>query len=357
MKEGVRSLKKAHVIIACLLVAAIAVPAGAWALVVTTDDDIPGVPITASPVSGTVDYINDMDDVYSVNLVQGQTLYASTAAPSLTDVDLYLWGPNTRSKLGTEPAVALSETAGSSSERFFYTAPATGRYYLDVWAFDDKRATPGDIAYTLTYGFPDDQPAVTAAAPTICAWGASPAVTGIVRDSQGSPIAGAQVNVYARPAGKTTFTKVAAGTADASGAYAVPVKPALTTTYRVRSLGGTKYFDAVSNDVKIMPKAYLSTPATTSRVYRGRTFSATGYLKPRHASGARTVKLTCYRKESGRWKARKTVYATNSNYSSYTKYSARLALPYTGSWKIVASAATDAYNAAGSSAGRYVYVR
>ena len=84
--------------------------------------------------------------------------------------------------------------------------------------------------------------------------------------------------------------------------------------------------------ITVTPRAYLTRPYAPKTVYRNRSFSVRGYLKPRHTSGARNVKVTAYRADSGVWR-----YAKNYNYGSYTQYKTSLSLPYKGRWKLVAT--------------------
>ena len=84
----------------------------------------------------------------------------------------------------------------------------------------------------------------------------------------------------------------------------------------------------------LLPRASLSAPGAPSRVRRGHHFTVTGSLKPRHAEGSAAIKLRCYRYQSGHWVLRKTVTVKVRNHSSYSEFSVRLALPYTGRWRI-----------------------
>ncbi len=61
-----------------------------------------------------------------------------------------------------------------------------------------------------------------------------------------------------------------------------------------------------------------------------------GFLKPRHYGYP--VRVQAYRYERQRngkylWKLRYTFSAKASNYSSYTKYTAKVKLAYAGKWK------------------------
>ena len=111
---------------------------------VGADDGIPGVTLGASPIAGTLDSSTDSDDVYSVYLGQGQTLEATLTMPSGADFDLLLYGPNAQG-LDDEGSVVASDLLSWSPARISYTAPITGWYYLDAYAFS------GAGPYALTW--------------------------------------------------------------------------------------------------------------------------------------------------------------------------------------------------------------
>lgn len=103
-----------------------------------------------------------------------------------------------------------------------------------------------------------------------------------------------------------------------------------------------------------LPAATVLTPHAPTRMRHGRSYTVYGYLKPRHAAGTSAVKLYCYRYQSGHYVLRKTVTVKVSNYSSYSKYSGRVSLPYTGKWRIKAGHSDSGHRASYSG---YDYVR
>lgn len=336
-----------------LVVAAIAVLVPATALAIqlaAADDAIPGVPLLASPVTGTADETTDIDDIYSVDLTKDQWFYASMTGSTGTDFDLYLYPPGTVSVTGTMPASAFSEKSGSSSERILFKAPQAGRYYLDVWAFK------GTGSYTLRWGRPSEIPSLSASAPKAVKWAATARISGTMTTNVGAPIKGESIDLYAKPYGRSSFARVAGATTDASGTYSFSVVPSSSTKYSVRFLASPSYLPTTAAELQITPYAYVGIPTSPSTARRNVAFTSTGYLKPRHTAGTKPVKLTCYRLESGAWKARKTVYASVSNFASYSKYTARFSLPYTGKWKIVASVTGDGLHLPTSSYARYLSV-
>lgn len=113
---------------------------------VSADDEIPGVPLTPSPLTGALSGATDQDDVYSVYLGAGQSISATLSGSAGTNFDLYLYAPN---------ATGLDDLAHRAAGRQWntypdslsYTAPTTGWYYLDVYADDFA----GTGSYTLSW--------------------------------------------------------------------------------------------------------------------------------------------------------------------------------------------------------------
>lgn len=116
------------------------------------------------------------------------------------------------------------------------------------------------------------------------------------------------------------------------------------------------------------PKVYLTTPSAPRSVRHGSRFYARGYLKPRHRAGTYPVTLYCYRYQrtasgSSAWVLRKRVRARAYDYRPrrsvryYTRYVARLSLPYKGRWRIRAYHAADATYRDTYSGWRYIMVR
>jgi hypothetical protein len=342
-----------RVAVVAAVIALVAVPFSARAMMgAATDDDVSSaVALRSSPTTGTVDQATDLDDVYRVDLTAGKWIYASLSGASGSDFDLYLFGPGTRSVSTTQAAVAYSETPKSSSERILYQVKTSGTHYLDVWAYG------GTGSYSVTYGFPTAKPSVSATGPAICEWESSVPIAGTVTDAGGKAATGEKVYLYAKPYGASSYSKLAEVKTNTAGAYSFTVKPKSQTRYQVRHLGSSKFLPTTASVVTVTPRAYLTKPTAPGTVTKGVQFTSIGYLKPRHPAGGKNVKLTCYRREAGVWAARKTVYAVSANYSTYTKYTARFTLPYSGDWKIVASVSGDGQHAQTTSAARYRTVR
>jgi thermitase len=107
------------------------------------DDDVPGVTAPASPIMGSLDSILDVDDVYALNLVVGQTVRVSLTGASGSDFDAYLYGPGAISVKTDDPVA--SAMGLTYPDDFTYVVPTTGKYYLDAFAYS------GSGAYSLGY--------------------------------------------------------------------------------------------------------------------------------------------------------------------------------------------------------------
>lgn len=116
------------------------------AVVYELDSDIPGVPLTSSKVSGTLNAANDADDVYAVTLLKGESLTVLLSGKSGTDFDLYLYNSKTQALTETGNIVAYSEKLNTSTESVTYVAPKDGTYYVAASAYK------GSGNYTLTVG-------------------------------------------------------------------------------------------------------------------------------------------------------------------------------------------------------------
>ncbi|HZB35403.1 MAG TPA: S8 family serine peptidase [Gaiellaceae bacterium] len=95
----------------------------------------------------TIDFWNDQNDVYSVQLRKGERFRVALWGKATIEVNLVLWMPGTRRlddiRSLTGRQAVTSENAGSR-EKVSYVAERSGRYYVHV-----KIAKPGADTYTL----------------------------------------------------------------------------------------------------------------------------------------------------------------------------------------------------------------
>jgi subtilisin family serine protease len=204
-------------------------------------------------------------------------------------------------------------------------------------------------------------------APSTCAWGGSATISGVLTSDSGAPLAYSPVTVEMKPAGSTVWKVAANGKTKESGAYSVKVKPKKRTAYRV-TFGGTSglFSGTISPTKTITPKAALSKPSGPSKIKKGRSFTASGTLKPYYKAGSKTVKIKVYRrvKSKGKYvyKHYKTYSVKNKKYGSSkstTKYSKKIRLPYRGKWKLIAEvkANSNHKHVTTQSSARYVTVK
>ncbi len=106
------------------------------------DDEIPGVdralPFTLD--TDTLDPVLDADDVSRVHMTAGQTLHLRLTGAAGTDFDIYLFDVSAATVANPAVAVDWSTTAGTSAETIDFRAPATGYYYVDLFAQDGGSA-------------------------------------------------------------------------------------------------------------------------------------------------------------------------------------------------------------------------
>jgi hypothetical protein len=207
---------------------------------------------------------------------------------------------------------------------------------------------------------------LTFTAPTTCPY-RSAKLSGYLTyaDAAGAmkPLRGGHVSVQQYISG--VWKEITRPTTDETGRWSYTATPTKKASYRVVYAGTATYLKQTAGPKSVLPKVYLSAPAfrktttgssSTSLKY-GSTYVVNGYLKPKHASGSTQVKVKAYRYERGKWVYKKTYTATASNYSTYSRYNAKIKLPSKGTWRVRAYHAADAANASTYSSYRKVSVK
>lgn len=357
------------VLIAALLGVMTAVGAG--------DDNIPGVPISdktapqGTPEAGAfTDSLNDhidFDDVFAVPLAVNDKIEVSLTGANGTQFDMWLWGPNAKNILVDQPlsrVVQSAQTAGTSTEHFWYPVRNAGVHYLHV--FNPLNTASSSVGtYTVDYKVTKlTAPTLTFKAPATVGWGKKATLSGTVA-FDGVPMTGARVLIQSKVAGSSSWKdlnfdskayrpKLVAG---ADGKFSYQVIPSKKTQYRAMvwptENTGWKFGSAVT----VTPKVRLGYPHTPKSVKRNKKFTAYGVMQPRHTARAKTVTISFY-------KGKKAVHvrAVNVNYNSATwkkatKYSAKVKLPSKGRWKVVARTKASGSYAATTSSTRYITVK
>ncbi|TWD92415.1 pre-peptidase [Neobacillus bataviensis] len=108
------------------------------------DDDIPGVALTGSKVTDSLNQTSDLDDVYAVTLSKGEKLTANLSGAAGTDFDLYLYDSKATTAQSSDGILKYSEKTGTSNESVTFIAPYAGTFYLDTYAYS------GIGSYTLS---------------------------------------------------------------------------------------------------------------------------------------------------------------------------------------------------------------
>jgi len=99
------------------------------------DDEAPGVPLEKSVLNDSLEATKDKNDVFAFSLKEGEALSLSLNGISGTDFDLYVFDGSTESINNSNGMVAFSENANTSNESIKFTAPRTGIYFVDVYAY------------------------------------------------------------------------------------------------------------------------------------------------------------------------------------------------------------------------------
>jgi hypothetical protein len=197
---------------------------------------------------------------------------------------------------------------------------------------------------------------LTSASQTLATYGARYTL-GCTLSSGGSPLVGEAVKVQQAPTADGSWSDTSeGGTTGAMGEFSCTLAPASATYYRaVYGGSGLIRDDAVSSAVKVTPRAWVGNPAAPSKMSRKKSYTVSGFLKPKHSVGSYPVRIHKYRKVGSKWISMGYVKARAANYSSYTKYSTKVKLTKKGKWRLRAYAPADAGHAASWSSG-YDYV-
>ena len=157
-----------------------------------------------------------------------------------------------------------------------------------------------------------------------------------------------------RSADGLTWTRTGSVYCNATtGLYETTRALTANTYFKMRFPGDATRTDAQTAPILAKAKALLSTPDTPSMVARGTYFTITGYLKPRHTG---STKIELFRFIDGRTQFYAYRWATNSDYSTYTKYTLTYRISGLGGWGVVAHH-SDADHATSWSGARYFEVR
>ncbi|WP_051633574.1 S8 family serine peptidase [Bacillus sp. UNC41MFS5] len=99
------------------------------------DNETPGIPLEKSILNDNLNAATDKNDVFALSLKEGETLSLSLNSKSGNDFDLYVYDESTISINNTNGMVAYSENENTSNESIKFTAPRTGIYFVNVYAY------------------------------------------------------------------------------------------------------------------------------------------------------------------------------------------------------------------------------
>lgn len=342
----------------------------------SSDDDIPGVKMPASPFSDSITEtttvgLEDLDDVFSVPVRNNQLLDIRMTlddAEPTDDFDLIMFPPGTKAPISTAydnlKMVAASENpAPGGAERIRYVPDRSqvGTHYAQVYGFyadgDDEKGGKGD--YTITWSVKNltAQTVSSRSSRTIVKYGSTSTVSGRSL-ADGAAAANVPYRIMGRAVGTSTWKVVKTGTTAADGTFSTTVKPLRTTEYYVRmqwysTAQGEDFGYGYSPLMKVAPRAYLSFRTAPRVAYRNRAFTVSGIIKPGHSTSRRHVKIVAERWNGKRWVRVKSTYVRSSG----TKFSGRITLPYRGTYRLQAKVGADRLHAAKNSARRKLTVR
>ena len=231
----------------------------------------------------------------------------------------------------------FGDGAGATGATVTHTYMTGGSFTVTLTVTDERGGTGrSSMIVRVTIG---SRASLTA--PATSAY-ASATLSGSLRTASGALLAGRPMVIQSSSdaAHWTTVKTIVTG---AGGTFKTKVMPTRRTSYRARFSGDDVYAPSSSATRVVKPRVRLTTPDAPLNAQRGRSFTVSGYLEPRHIAGTSAVMLDCYRFRSGAWTLRKTVVAVASNYRTYTRYRASVSLQSVGSWRIRARHAADAW--------------
>jgi len=213
------------------------------------DDDIPGVPITASPVMGYVASGSDMADVYSIAMKQNDRLHIVFNCGAPGGVWASLYAPDALSITTTDP-LESGYASESYPQTFTYNVPHAGTYFVSVETSPYQSDNQGGN-YSLAW---------TCKSPTLTRLsthsktiriGTSTAIKGGLKtEADSAAISAATVHLQRLVAGHWKAMTIKA-TTDAKGRFAFRVRPKTTSKYRAVFTGTSKLLSSKSVAIRI----------------------------------------------------------------------------------------------------------
>ena len=273
--------------------------------------------------------------------------------------DVYRWSDPTPIGGATSyssPRLLVGRTPQGATSYADTTAQDGAAYHYLVRAVDPA-TNVGPRSLTVNAAPAPTTATLTTATPVV-AYGKSATLRGALSVGPGA-LLGEPVALQWSATGGDPWQTLAIPNRSTTGAYTYVVTPqdAVKTWYRVSFAGAAPYGAATSAAVAVTPQTLLAAPSVPRSLKAGRSFAATGVLRPAKAARARVVRIRCYRLVKKAWVLKGTAWASGADRLGFTRYRATLRLPAAGKWRLQASFAGDRWNAAGSSPFRNVTVR
>ncbi len=284
----------------------------------------------------------------------------AVVAPGVLSNDTDADGDTLTADLVTSTSHGTLVLSADGSYTYAPDANWSGTDTFTYRAFDGA-AYSAPATVTITVNSMADPTALTVgtASKTLAKYGSDYTFAGTL-SSGTTVLAGKSVVLQVASSSTGTFadTSLVAITS-ATGAFTFTVVPRSLTYYRARFAGeADEYTAATSASRYAKPRHYVSTPKAPKTMSRTKYYTVYGYMKPKHTSGTKPVKIKCYKKNSaGVYKYHHSVYAKVSKYSTYSKYKASVKLPHGGKWRLRAYASTDSKHAYDYSGYDYVTVK
>ncbi|HET6351616.1 MAG TPA: hypothetical protein VFG89_05755 [Coriobacteriia bacterium] len=215
------------------------------------------------------------------------------------------------------------------------------------YQYNDYTSWKNEDVYTGTL----DTVRIAIAGPATIAYSAPATYAATVTNPDGSSVGNGTDLGFEVSADGINWTSLGTGpTASGSVTATLPATPSkryVRFWYGGKSAtpGNPGAVPTVSGVVTVKPKVSVGTPAAPASVKAKKSFTVTGTLKPKHASGSKPVRVYKYKWTSGKWKSYGYVKATASNYSGYSRYKVKMSLPSKGTWKLQAKAPADSLHA------------
>ena len=222
--------------------------------------------------------------------------------------------------------IVESVKVSSTTSRLTFAAPLNG---TQTYTLAVKASTVGD--FTVKSGLVKGTTLSGTSGTRVTAYSASTAIYADLKTG-GSAVSGRSVVLESSSNAKTWKRVTATITHPVAGRYQTTVRRTTMAYYRFRFAGDAVYAPSTGKTIKVDPKAYLTGP--TAKKVRGRMYSVSGYLKPRHSGSP--VLIYARRYDRGRMMKQLVVVARANNYSSYSRYVASVALNFPGTWKLQA---------------------